>query len=118
MAGTNLGALALTVLLTFHLVACSSGGGNGIPVPDAGESADIVGTPGVCGTCAYTYVNGGIACGPGSSADAFDALSACACAGPCASACNTLCTNLPADQMCGQCLMQSCAEQVSRCAEN
>src|SRR5262249_8180350 len=60
MARTNLPTAALASLIA-SLAACKGGA---IMEPDAGNG-DIEGTDGLCGTCAYVYVNGGIPCGPG-----------------------------------------------------
>jgi hypothetical protein len=112
MVPTLLRAAALSLLVLFPFAACSSSSStNGPTSPDGGLS---------CGSCAEVYTNGGIACGPGDSSDAWQALALCACgAGPCASVCMpTFCTILPADEDCGMCLITSCAAQEMDCAAN
>src|ERR1700679_4230610 len=114
-------ATALSLLAFVAAAACSS----------ANEYAPGGGGAPACDTCANVYTNGGIACGPGPSTDAWEALALCACdevilandAGqkeaPCQSACTaSFCQSLPADMTCGTCLAMSCAAQVSACGSN
>jgi hypothetical protein len=97
------------------LCACKGGGIAGSGGDNGGPRSGDDG----CGTCAEVYVNGGIACGPGPSSDAFDALSLCACAGACDNACGaSLCTTQPADEACGACLTMNCAAEEMTCAQN
>lgn len=93
--------------------ACSDDAGSG------GTGTNPDGGP-VCDTCANVYTNGGIVCGPGSSADAWRALSLCACQGStCGSTCGgNFCNSLPASDTCGACLVQFCSAQTMTCAAN
>lgn len=113
-------ATALFVLSLLGAAACSS----------ANEYAGSGGGAS-CDTCYNVYVNGGIACGPGPSADAWNGLALCACGevptagdgglvpSPCASACTaSYCLSKPADMACGTCLVAKCAAQESACAAN
>jgi hypothetical protein len=109
-------AIAIAALLSLALVACKGGR---VPDGEGGDNGGPRGEGGACGTCASVFVNGGIVCGPGASSDAFDALSFCACADTCASACGgNLCVNTPADEMCGECVTANCADEQKTCAEN
>ena len=116
MTRTLLRAAPPSLLLLLGIAACAN-------------SSDLPG--GACGTCAEVYTNGGIACGPGPAADAWRALSLCACggtdAGPsvCASQCtSSFCQTLPTlntpdgGQTCGDCLAMKCSAQVSSCSMN
>lgn len=108
----SLGAAAALLVM---LVACKGGAIAG----SGGDNGGPRNSDDGCGTCAQVFVNGGITCGPGPSSDAFDALSLCACTGPCASACGaSLCSTLPADKDCGTCVSTSCVEEEMACVEN
>ena len=115
MVPTLLRAATLSLLVLFVLltgVACSnSSSTNDETNPDGGLA---------CGSCAEVYTNGGIACGPGDSDDAWQELALCACGvGPCTSACRaSFCGSMPADGNCGACLIKSCASQEMSCADN
>jgi hypothetical protein len=119
-------ALVLAALSVLALARCSNGetgaggaGGSGSGgTGGAGGAGGAGGGPDVeaCGTCADVFTNGGVAC-DGAPSDALSALEACACDGPCASACGaSLCTSAPSDPTCGACLEMSCAAQSAACA--
>ena len=70
-----------------------------------------------CGSCAEAVADGTIPCGDTASSDAYDALLACAC-DECAFECNvSLCSALPSDAACGDCLGEKCEEPQTACAE-
>jgi len=116
-------APALVALAFLSFPACTSSVGGGIST--GGEGAG--GAP-VCGSCYEVYVNGGITCGPGDSADAWRQLANCACSvDGCYDACSTsFCASLPVTgpapgdttDMCSTCLGTSCTAQLSNCASN
>jgi hypothetical protein len=97
-------------LLSFALLAFAACSGNSV----GGEG----GAP-ACTTCAEVYINGGFACGPGPSQDAWEALSSCACNGACASACyKNFCQSFSVDQDCSTCLATTCVQVRETCAAN
>jgi hypothetical protein len=119
-------AFGLGLLAALGLAACPSsttaGAGGAITTGSGGSggggSGGSGGTP-TCGTCAYVYANGGVVCGNTPSADAWQALIACACQGTCDSACGaSFCTTAPVDPGCGTCLGASCAAAQTACAMN
>jgi len=74
-----------------------------------------------CSSCYEVYVNGGIACGPGSAIDAWHELAnSCACGtSKCVAACSaSFCQNLPADMACSTCLAGACLAAEMNCANN
>ncbi len=108
--------IALAAAVSLALVACKGGR---VPDGEGGDNGGPRGEGGACGTCADVYVNGGIPCGPGASADAYDALALCACAGGCGTPCGgNFCVGAPADMACGECLLASCTAQQKSCAEH
>jgi hypothetical protein len=101
-------AAALACLAFIMTAACS---GNDIGGGEGGAPA--------CTTCAEVYINGGIACGPGPSVDAWHALANCACSGPCVGSCiQSFCVGTSADMNCDMCLAQSCSQELSNCGMN
>ena len=72
-----------------------------------------------CTGCAEVYTQGGVVCGDTPSADAWQTLTDCACAGACGSACSaSFCSSTPADQGCSTCLASACPALVTSCSNH
>jgi hypothetical protein len=109
-------AIAAALLVS----ACNKGGGKGGGGGGSGGASDTPDTSGGdgCGTCAQVFVNGGVPCDGTKSNDAYIALIHCAC-DACISGCSdTICSDLPSNGMCGDCLSMSCQAETQACADN
>lgn len=96
--------VSAAALILTSAAACEKGA-----VPDgAGDG---------CGSCAEAFANGTIPCGDTGSAEAWDTLIACACEACLVECKGSLCSALPSDGTCGDCLEEKCKDEHLACAE-
>jgi hypothetical protein len=108
--------------VTTNASSTVSSSSTGIPSVASSSTGPISTSTGPCESCGEALANQQLPASnlcPGVSQQAYDALFACVCASVCAGACtDNLCLGNGITDQCGQCIQNSCFNELNTCAND